>query len=113
MQLELTFTDYYEKKTQLLLKLYLQLKAEYERSNSARLYELLTDSEKAIGQADLTDIQRTCLRQYYVEGLNQQEIADSRGVAKSTVNRSLKSAIKRLANVYREWNYWREGETHL
>jgi len=113
VQLELNFTDFYEKKTQLLLELYLSLKAEYERSNSAELYELLTDLNKALEQADFTEIQRTCIRLYYVEGLSQQEIAHLRGVDRSTVNRSLKAALKRLAAVFKRWEYWTEGEISL
>lgn len=111
--MELIFTDYYEKKTQLTLELMLPLKAEQERSNSPRLYELLSDLNTAIDEADLTEIQRYCLRKYYIDGLTQQEIADSRGVHKSSVNRSLKSAVIRLSDVFRAWDYWTEGERFI
>lgn len=110
---QLEFDDFYEKKTQFILELHDELTQMYEETNSEELFATLDDLERAIEAADLTNIQRDCVRLYYFEGYMLQEISEIREVAWQTVQKSIKAAVKRIADVYREWRYWTEGESHV
>lgn len=50
---------------------------------------------------ELTDLQREVLTAVYFEGKSQKEIAEQRGVCRSTVSRTLRRAEDRLRRFLR------------
>ena len=86
--------------------MYHVLKAEYDETTSQALYAVMRDVNKAINVADLTEVQAECLRLYYFSGYTLEEIADLRDVKKQSVQQAVRTAIKKVADVLREWNYW-------
>lgn len=113
MKLQLEFDDLFEKRTHLSLELYAEMVATYEATNSQNLYTMITDLERAVEIADLTDIQRDCVRFYYFEDYSTYEIGDIKGVSRQAITKTTKAAVKKVANVFRDWNYWTEGEDLL
>lgn len=52
-------------------------------------------------EQELTDLQRQVITAVYFEGKSQKEIAEERGVCRSTVNRTLRRAESRLRRFLR------------
>lgn len=52
-------------------------------------------------EAELTDLQRYCLTQYFLEGRLQKEIAAQLGLHCSTVSRHISAGLKKLKGVSR------------
>jgi len=100
------FNDHYEKRTHRILEMYHVLKAEYGETTSQTLFAVMRDVNKAINVADLTEVQAECLRLYYFGGYTLEEIADLRDVKKQSVQQAVRTAIKKVADVLREWKYW-------
>lgn len=65
---------------------------------------LLSDLETAINVANLGPRQLDVV-QYNKLGYKQQEIADIMGVDRKTVTATFNQAAKKIANVYKEWEY--------
>lgn len=112
-KLALEFDEMVEKRTQFTLEMIGETRALYEQTNSPALHALLMDVDKAIEVADLTDIQRDSIRLYFYEGYGLEEIAEIRGVKWQPVQQSIKAAVRKIANVFRGWNYWAEGEEYV
>lgn len=113
MKLQLEFDDLFEKRTHLSLELYAEMVATYEATNSQNLYAMITDLEHAVEVADLTDIQRDCVRLYYFEDYTLTEIGVEKGRHHTTISQNIKYGVRKIANVFRDWNYWTEGEDLL
>jgi DNA-directed RNA polymerase specialized sigma24 family protein len=68
--------------------------------------DILMDLRLAIAKAGLTDRQRQALRLYYIELKTQEEVAmEMDGITQAGVHYHLQGALKRLATVYRRWDY--------
>lgn len=72
-----------------------------------RVEEEVPDVLDAIAQRDmlselldcLTERQREAVTAYFFDGLTQQQIADKLGIAKQSVNENLKTAIKKMKKI--------------
>src|SRR5690625_2549552 len=102
----LKFNDHYEKRTHRILEMYHVLKAEYDETTSQTLLAVMGDVNKAINDADLTEVQAECLRLYYFGGYTLEELADLRDVKKQSVQQAVRTAITKVAEVLREWKCW-------
>ena len=64
------------------------------------------DLQTAVELAGLTDRQRQALRLRFVELKTQEEVAlEMDGITQVGVHYHLQGALKRIAAVYRRWNY--------
>lgn len=75
-------------------------------TNSQRLAEMKRTVLRII-EEELTESQREMTVMYYFREMTVTEIAESRGVNKSTVSRTLSRARSRIERVLR---YWYKGE---
>lgn len=67
-------------------------------SNSAELNKMKKLIFNVVS-SELTDRQRECFMQYFLNGLKMKEIAENQGVAPSTVTRHIKSARAKVMNI--------------
>lgn len=63
--------------------------------NRKKMKEILS---KAIN-SELTEKQRICLVEHYINGKKQKEIAEEYGLNSSTVSRHISYALKKLRNI--------------
>ncbi len=68
----------------------------FERGTNSRQLEIMKSELKRAIQSELTDRQREMVTEFYFEGLSVTEIANRRGLSKSTVSRHLSRARERL-----------------
>lgn len=57
-----------------------------------------TDAIKAIEDKCLTNLQRTCLQQRYIEGKKLRQIAEAMNISKQAVDQNIRKAIEKLKN---------------
>lgn len=81
----------------------LRLKA-YETGDMAAV-DIRLDLERAIQIADLTEKQARTMDLIYNHDMTATEAAEYLGVDTSTVSRTRKTALNKIAAVYRLWNY--------
>ncbi len=82
----------------------------YEDLNEKKMYagkwhladELMT-LDRAIELADLTDKQREALSLYFRYDLGQEDTAQRMGVSQPMITKHVATAIKKIANIYEEW----------
>ncbi|WP_079516544.1 sigma factor-like helix-turn-helix DNA-binding protein [Rossellomorea marisflavi] len=67
------------------------------------LSDELLDLEHAIKDADLTDRQLAAIELYFAQGYTQHEAAPMLGVSRQMVAKHLESAIRKIANIYEQW----------
>lgn len=65
--------------------------------------DVLADLEEAIELADLNEKQQLMIRLYYEEQLEQHEMSEQYGLTQSTISYHLRTAIKKIANIYEQW----------
>ena len=70
---------------------------------------LLVDLETAIERAGLTDRQRQAIALVYFEDLSQVKAGERMGVRQDTVSKLVKSALSKIASVYKAWSWRGEG----
>ena len=76
------------------------IKSQYGKDNSAEHAKLIKCMKEAIN-AELTMRQKRILYMYYAQNMKQHEIAESLGIAKSTVCRSLARSRNKLQKCLR------------
>lgn len=89
---------------QLVIQMLDDLHSLYERRYFGE-YNVVTDLidlNMAIQLAELTPKQAEVIR-YVTEGYDQTEIAEALSVNQSTVSRHLHAAIRKIAEVYEQW----------
>lgn len=102
---EQSYSFYTEKGIGRLLKDFHKLKIRaYERGDLAAV-DIRIDLQKAIELANLTDKQKQALDLLYNHDLSLKEAAAILGVDDSTLSRTRKAALNKIAKVYREWKY--------
>lgn len=67
--------------------------------------DLLMDLEAAMEQARLTPRQRQVLHLHYEQDLKLEEVASALNISTSAVHNSLNTAVKKIADVFSEWEY--------
>lgn len=68
--------------------------------------DILIDLEKAIELANLTDRQRQATYLHFIKLKTQEETAlEMDGITQVGVHYHIQGALKRIAAVYRRWNY--------
>ena len=87
----------------------------YEKQFEGRyhLTALISDLREAIRRAELTNKQKQAIRLYYFDGLDQIEVADTLGINRSSVSRSLQLAKKKIARIYAQWEEYDNGELQI
>ncbi|SCV23825.1 Uncharacterized protein BCRIVMBC845_06422 [Bacillus cereus] len=75
-----------------------------ERGDMAAI-DLLTDLESAIDAAGLTDIQKRIIELRFNQDLAMKDAAKIMGVDISTASRNRKGALKKIAEVFKNWDY--------
>lgn len=65
--------------------------------------DVLADFEEAIGLAELTERQAQVISLYFEKHMHQDEVASTLGIARQTVTEHLRTAIKKIANIYEQW----------
>lgn len=102
---EQTYQFYTEKGIDRLLKDFHTLKLRaYDHGDMAAV-DIRLDLERAIELARLTDRQKQILDLIYNHDMKVEEIAEQLGVNASTVSRTRKAALAKIAAVYRSWKY--------
>lgn len=76
----------------------------FERGDMAAV-DIMLDMELAIERAGLTDKQRQAIELLFEKDLKLKDAAALQGIEHSTLSRNKSSAITKLSNVYREWEY--------
>jgi RNA polymerase sigma factor (sigma-70 family) len=85
-----------------LLEYYYELDAK-RGSGIYHLSDELLDLDTAIQKAVLTDKQREIIRLYYGTHAEQSEISSVLGISQPMVHKHAKSAIRKIANIYEQW----------
>lgn len=102
---EQTYQFYNEKGINRLLKDFHNLKIRaYDRGDMAAI-DIRLDLEKAIELAQLTDRQKEVLDLIFNRDMKIEDVAALLGVDSSTVSRTKKAGLTRIARVYRDWKY--------
>lgn len=67
--------------------------------------DILIDLDRAITEADITDRQAMAIALVYGLDVTRGQAAEELGVSRQAVNELIWAAAKRIASVYREWDY--------
>ncbi|SFX47723.1 hypothetical protein SAMN04487866_10917 [Thermoactinomyces sp. DSM 45891] len=76
----------------------------YERGETAAI-DICLDLQKAIQLAKLTPKQKEAIRHLYVYDRGIVEAAELLDIDYSTLSRTRKTALKKIAKVYKRWRY--------
>jgi DNA-directed RNA polymerase specialized sigma24 family protein len=76
---------------------------EKKYSGKWHLADEMRDLDKAIELADLTDKQAYSISLYYLEHLEQSDIALVLEVSQQMVAKHLSAAVKKIARIYEQW----------
>lgn len=76
----------------------------YDHGDMAAI-DIMIDLRKAIQLANLTEKQKQALDLLYNRELGVGEAAEYLGIDASTISRTRKAALTKIANVFREWKY--------
>lgn len=67
--------------------------------------DVLIDLDRAITAAEITDRQAMAIALVYGLDLTRGQAAEILGISREAVNQLIWAAAKRIASVYREWDY--------
>ena len=79
-------------------------KGSTNKEERARMKEFL---KKAISQ-ELTEKQKICITEYYINGKREKDVAEELGLHKSTVSRHISAGLKKLQNTAKYYSPARE-----
>ncbi len=92
----------YEIYVEALLDYYLELK-EKRDLGLWHIADELSDLEKAVDEADLTRMQRQCIHYAFMQGMRHADVGAVLGVTRQSVDYHVNTAIRKIANIYRQW----------
>ncbi|PAE24050.1 sigma factor-like helix-turn-helix DNA-binding protein [Bacillus sp. 7894-2] len=93
-------------KYEFYVKALLEFRDELEEKKYLGLWHLpdeLADLDEAIELAELTIKQREVIDLLYVKYFDGVEVAEKLGVEPSTVTRHAQAAVRKIANIYEQW----------
>jgi DNA-directed RNA polymerase specialized sigma24 family protein len=79
----------------------------YEKGDFAAI-DITVDLNHAINAAGLTDKQREAIDYLYIQDMKIDDAAKLIGVNKSTLSRNKEAALRKIAAVFKKWNYIEE-----